>query len=426
MAGTTDYTINYDDERFKTVENEKAEAINKSNQTYDNIINNADQFYDEQIKATQDWEQKQTQLQQEQTDFAIEKIEQEKDKSHKDYVKEQSGAYVDWQKQSNPYGAEAEKRAASGLNNSGYSESSQVSMYNTYQNRVATARETYQYAVVNYNNMIKEAQLQNNAKLAEIAYNSLQQQLQLGLEGFQYKNNLILEKATAEREIDNTYYSRWQNVLNQMNTENALAEDIRQFDTGLEFQASENEKDRKFQAEQAVLERKHEAEQAELNRKHDIAMQNAKTKAEKELLAQQHKNDLAKLAKQQEYEMAQLDKKYQNEKNLIAYENSQKNSAKISDSSSGSKSSSKSSTKISSSKSTSKVATSSNKTSSSSVKVDISNILSLGYGPISASKLNQLVEEGKVIEYEQNGVIKFKKASIGYKDIKDNKYNKIK
>ena len=39
----------------------------------------------------------------------------------------------------------------------------------------------------------------------------------------------------------------------------------------------------------------------------------------------------------------------------------------------------------------------------------MTNILSLGYGPISATKLAQLVKEGKVIQYTENGKIKFKK-----------------
>ena len=128
----------------------------------------SDKYFQEQISATEKWGAEQKKNQQAQTDFAIEKIEQQKDQTQKDYTKEQSGAYVDWQKQSNQYGAEAEKMASSGLQNTGYSESSQVSMYNTYQNRVATAREVFSQAVLAYDNNIKEARLQNNAVLAEI------------------------------------------------------------------------------------------------------------------------------------------------------------------------------------------------------------------------------------------------------------------
>ena len=180
----TNYDINYDDERFQQVEAEKQQAITEVDKTYSGMISQSDKYYQDQINASKDWANTQQQLQQDKTDFAIEQIEQQKAQANKDYTKEQSGAYVDWQKQSNKYGVNAEQMASSGMTNTGFSESSQVSMYNTYQNRVATARESYNLAVLNYNNSIKDAQLQNNSALAEIAYQALQQQLELSLQGF--------------------------------------------------------------------------------------------------------------------------------------------------------------------------------------------------------------------------------------------------
>ena len=78
--------------------------------------------------------------------------------------------------------------------------------------------------------------MQNNAALAEIAYQSLQQQLELSLQGFQYKNNLLLEQANKKLEVDNMYYNRWQDVLNQMNAENAFNEEIRQYEQNYALQ----------------------------------------------------------------------------------------------------------------------------------------------------------------------------------------------
>lgn len=233
---STNYDINYDDERFQQVESEKQNALTEVDNTYNGMISQTDKYYQDQINASKDWADKQQQLQQEKTDFAIEQIEQQKDKADKDYKKEQSGAYVDWQKQSNKYGVNAEQMAASGLTNTGFSESSQVGLYNTYQNRVATARESYNLAILNYNNAIKDAQLQNNSTLAEIAYKALQQQLELSLQGFQYKNQLIIEQSNKKLEVDQMYYNRYQDVLNQMNTENALAEEVRQYNENMAFQ----------------------------------------------------------------------------------------------------------------------------------------------------------------------------------------------
>ena len=127
------YEVNYEDARFGSVEADKNQASQELEQTYAGMIDDSDSFYQAQIDESKRWAEEQSQIQQEQTDFAIEQIEQQKDQAHKDYIKEQSGAYVDWRKQSNQYGTEAEKMASAGLENTGYSESSQVSMYNNGQ-----------------------------------------------------------------------------------------------------------------------------------------------------------------------------------------------------------------------------------------------------------------------------------------------------
>lgn len=260
-----DYDINYEDERFKEVEADKQTALTEAEKTWGGMINETDDHYQKLIDASREWADKQQEIQQANTDFALEKIGQEKQQAHKDYLKEQSGAYTDWQKESNKYGAGAEQMAASGLGNTGYSESSQVSMYNTYQNRVATARESYNKAVLNYDNAIKEAQLQNNSTLAQIAYEALQQELELSLQGFQYKNQLVTELANKKQEIDNTYYSRYQDVLSQMNTENALAEQIRQYNESMAYQKEQDERNYQLQLKQLEEEKR----QFDVNQKAD-------------------------------------------------------------------------------------------------------------------------------------------------------------
>jgi hypothetical protein len=215
-----DYSVDYNDQRFKAVETEKQNKLNEANSMYNNMIANTDNRYNEMIQASKNYANEQIKNQQARTDFAIDEINQQKDQTKKDYTREQMGAYTDWQKQSNQYGANAEKLASSGLTNSGYSESSQVSMYNTYQNRIMQAKESYNQAVQNYNNKITEARLSNNEALAQIAYNALQSQLQLALEGFQYKNGLLQQQLSTQMSIDSDYYGRYQNVLAQINHEN--------------------------------------------------------------------------------------------------------------------------------------------------------------------------------------------------------------
>lgn len=232
MAGYTKnadggYSVNYDDERFQEVKNEQVQQETQINQTYDNILNNSDQHYQNQIDATKQYADKQTELQQAQTDFAIQQIEQQKEKAQQDYTKEQKGAYVDYMKQTK---SNAQNMANSGLSNTGYSESSIVAIYNQYQNRVGTAKESLNNTILNYNNGIQQAILANNEKLAEIAFNSLQTQNQLNQQAFEYKNSMILQKENVLQQVNDTYYARHQDVLGQINSEIELQMALDQID----------------------------------------------------------------------------------------------------------------------------------------------------------------------------------------------------
>ena len=253
---TPNYDINYDDERLTGVKDDEKAALSDLENTYGGMIDQSDKYYGDLIQQSKDWADTQTKLQNERTDFAIEQIEQQKDQAKKDYTKEQSGAYVDWQKQSNQYGANAEQMAAMGMQKTGYSESSQVSMYNTYQSRVTAARESYNQAVLNYNNAIKDARLQNNSVLAEIAYEALQKQLELSLQGFQYKNTLIIEKADKKLAIESEFYKRYQDVIDQINEENKLKESVRQFEANYAL----NEREVKLAEDKFAYEKQQDAE----------------------------------------------------------------------------------------------------------------------------------------------------------------------
>lgn len=407
------YDVNYEDERFTNVESDKQEALTEVEQTYGNMIDQSDSFYQAQIDASKQWADKQSQLQQEQTDFTIEQIEQQKQQAEKDYTKEQSGAYVDWQKQSNQYGANAEKMASAGMTGTGYSESSQVSMYNTYQNRVTTARESFQRAILNYDNNIKEARLQNNSILAEIAFEAQNKQLELALSGFQYKNQLILDQANKKLEVENLHYQRWQDVLNQINTENALAEDVRQFDENIKFQttqaelertfkAQQAELDRQFSAKQAQLERDFKAKQEELNRKHDKEILAAKNKQEKEMLEQKHKNDLAILAQEHKNKLAVLEKEKQNQMAIYKYQLEQKNKTSGS-SGNGTSTKPKGNNAIINKGQTTQV--------QSDPKIDWSSVEALGLGKLTEERLASLEANGVIQRYVKNGRYYFKRTA---------------
>ena len=76
----------------------------------------------------------------------------------------------------------------------------------------------------NYDNMIAKARLENNAQLAKIASEAFQQQLTIAMDGVKLISDLKLAKEKTKQEIKNDYFTRWQSVINQINTENALKE----------------------------------------------------------------------------------------------------------------------------------------------------------------------------------------------------------
>lgn len=349
------YDINYDDKRFTEVENDKKEALTELENTYGGMISDSDKYYQAQIDASKQWAETQKKNQQAETDFAIKEINQQKEQAKKDYTKEQSGAYKDWQKQSNPYGVNAEQMASQGMTNTGFAESSQVSMFNQYQSRVTAAREAYTLAVQNYNNAITQARLQNNSILAEIAYEALQKQLELSLAGFQYKNDLIREKATKKTALEDTYYGRYQDVLKQINTENALAEEVRQYNESLAENKRQHDAQMAFQREQFAWQK------AQAAAKSSGGSSGGSGSIKKSSGSGKKKSNTAYI------------------KNVDAAIKGQKVSK-------------------------------SEKTSEPTI--DTGSVIALGFGPISGERLNELEKQGVIASYVEDGKRKFKRVGF--------------
>lgn len=260
------FTIDENDPRLTDIETERAGEITDVENTYNGMINDVDSYTNAQIEATKNYAETTAKNQQEQTDFAIDQINQQKEQAGKDYTKEQSGAYVDWQKQSSEHGVNAEKMAMNGMSNSGYSESSQVSTYNTYQNRVATARESYNKAVLNYDNSITQARLANNAALAEIAYNALSKQLELSLAGFQYKNTLMSEMVNQKNTVNARYDNKWASVYSAIQNELEMQQADEQFYASLAHDTAEREASQSWQEAQAQIDREFTASENDKDR----------------------------------------------------------------------------------------------------------------------------------------------------------------
>lgn len=228
--------VNYDDERFTQVEQDRQNELNKYNQTYDNLIAERDTFTQQQQDYVDNWKTTQEQIANDNLQHQVDLYNQQKEKAEKEYQKEAKASYIDYQKEVDKYGVSRENVVANGLSNSGYAESSKVDMYNTYQNRIATARESMNTIKLEFDNAIKEAQLSNNATLAELALQQMQQKLEIALEGFNYKDTQTQNKLNWEYNINNNYYDRYKDVESQINYENEQAEAIRQYNEQMAYQ----------------------------------------------------------------------------------------------------------------------------------------------------------------------------------------------
>ena len=261
-------SINYDDERFTQVEQEKQEQLNKYDNVYNDLINKRDEFTQQQQDYVDKWQNTQNQIANDNLQHQIDLANQQKEKAEEDYQKEAKASYIDYQKEIDKYGVSRENAASNGLANSGYAESSKVDMYNTYQNRIASARSSLNDIKLEFDNAIKEAQLSNNATIAENALKALEQKLQIALEGFNYKTEQENNKLNWNYNINNTYYNRYQDVEDQINYENEQAEAIRQWNEQMAFQKQQAElaqqqweKEYALQQQQLAMERESQARQ---------------------------------------------------------------------------------------------------------------------------------------------------------------------
>lgn len=199
----------YKDPRLVTVDREKEEALEKTDQVYQQLIGDTQAEYDRKLSAEEEYGQARLESQQEETDLEIQQLQQAQADTQADYEQEQAQAYSDYQKQVSDYGVESEKVADAGLSGSGYSESAKVSMYNAYQNRVALARQTFDQAVRDYDLAIQEARQLNDATLAKIAYETLKRQTDLALKAAEKTAQLQLKWEDLRLDQEK-YYRDWE------------------------------------------------------------------------------------------------------------------------------------------------------------------------------------------------------------------------
>lgn len=172
-----------------------------------------------------------------QTQMQIDQINRNKAELDKETAKTNSGLYTEYKKASNPYGANAEQLFTQGLGNSGYAESTQTSMYNTYQKNVTDTINTSNKLKADFDFQIQQAMQNRDVQQAQYALEMYKQQMNLLTQEYDLKNNK--EQDLYNRGIDERNYnyqvgrdqvadSQWEKEYQQMLKENELAEQWRQ------------------------------------------------------------------------------------------------------------------------------------------------------------------------------------------------------
>lgn len=180
---------------YAELEQKYANNMNQQN----DLLNQSEQLQNEQINAN--------------TQQILSEIERQKGYAQQEFNKEARGAYQDYQKLVNPYGVQAENVFSNGLGNSGYSETSKLNAYNTYQNRFATARESTDRLMEDFNNQMTQAQLEGNREKAQIALNKLQTQMDNLWNQLNFDSSLTQNKVNYNQWLEQFNYQKQQDEI---------------------------------------------------------------------------------------------------------------------------------------------------------------------------------------------------------------------
>lgn len=151
-----------------------------------------------------------------QDEYLVSRLNQQNAKAGQAYTQEKSAAYADYQKQVDPYGVQAEQMAQSGLTGSGYAESLKTQAYVAYQNRQAVAYQSYQDALVSFNNAFTEAKMQNDATRANLAFQTHQMQLEAIVSMITNGQSSVVETAGNLMQYAQNDPERWKDVLSYL------------------------------------------------------------------------------------------------------------------------------------------------------------------------------------------------------------------
>ena len=156
---------------------------------------------DESLKQQQDIVNKQTQMN-------VDALEKNKTEIDQQADKVNQGLYTEYKKATNPYGVNAEQLYAKGLGNSGYAETTQTNLYNTYQKNVTDTVNNAQKLKADFDSQISQARQNGDITLAQNALEIYKQKMQLLTQEYELRNNR--EQYLYQKEQDALAQSNWE------------------------------------------------------------------------------------------------------------------------------------------------------------------------------------------------------------------------
>lgn len=164
-----------------------------------------DRLYNDQNQALDNAQKMNNEIIDKQTQQQVDAMNRQKEEYQREAEKESRGLYTDYVKQSGAYGVEAERRAENGLANSGYAESSQVRMYNQYQENVTEVMNTLTRSKADVDFQINQAYQSADIQKAQQQAQLYMQKMQLALQMYEYKQSrdqFEWQKNTWQQQFD--------------------------------------------------------------------------------------------------------------------------------------------------------------------------------------------------------------------------------
>lgn len=179
------------------------------------LTTNQNQMLDNALTQQQDIINKQTEQN-------VAELERQKAEVDKEATKTNQGLYTEYKKASNPYGVNAEQLYSGGLGDSGYAETTQTNLYNTYQKNVTNTINNAQKLKSDFDFEINKARQNGDITLAQNALEIYKQKMQLLAQEYELRNNR--EQYLYQKEQDALAQSNWEKEYAYQQERDAISE----------------------------------------------------------------------------------------------------------------------------------------------------------------------------------------------------------